>query len=89
MRNNLLLAHVVLYVVVVLAETLESGAVQLLLSRRIGHRDNQAGTLLQRLAVEVYGAMLGYEPVDVVAGRDDACARREHGSDLRNALVGD
>ena len=51
---------------VVLAETLESGAVQLLLSRRIGHRDNQAGTLLQRLAVEVYGAVLGYEPVDVV-----------------------
>ena len=54
---------------VVLAETLESGAVQLLLSRRIGHRDNQAGTLLQRLAVEVYGPVLGYElPLLVTEG---------------------
>ena len=32
--------------------------------------------------------MLGYEPVDVVAGRDDACAWRQYGGDLRDAFVG-
>ena len=69
-----LLFHVTLHIVVVRAETLEGGTVEFLLCRRVGYGDDQACALLQRLAVEVYGPVLGYEPVDVVAGRDDACA---------------
>ena len=43
---------------VVRSETLESGFVQLLLCRGVGDGDNQTGTLLKRLAVEIYGAVL-------------------------------
>ena len=35
-----------------------------------------------------YSPVLGNEPVDVVARRDDACAGRQYGGDLRDALVG-
>ncbi len=72
---------------VVRAETLEGGTVEFLLCRRVGYGDDQAGALLQRLAVEVYGPVLGYEPVDVVAGRDDACAWRQYGGDLEMPLL--
>lgn len=44
---------------VVRTEALEGGAVQLLLSRRIGDGDNQTGALLERLAVEIDGSVLG------------------------------
>ena len=57
--------HVTLHIVVVLAETLEGGTVEFLLGRRVGYGDDQACALLQRLAVEVYGPVLGYEPVVV------------------------
>ena len=46
--------------------------VKCLLSRWVSHRDNQAGTLLQALAIQIYCTILGYKPVNVVTGCNNA-----------------
>ena len=83
-----LLGHVTLDVVVVRTPTLESGAVELLLGGGVGDGNQQACALLHGLAVEVDGAELGDEPVDVVARSDHAGTVQQSGANLGNALVG-
>ena len=68
--------------VVVRSEALEGGAVELLLMVGVGDADDGFGSLLEGLAVEVHSTVLGYEPVDVVAGGHDTGAGGEDGSDL-------
>ena len=70
------------------SEALEGGAVELLLMVWMSDADDGLGSLLEGLAVEVHRTVLGYEPVDVVAGGHDTGAGGEDGSDLADALVG-
>lgn len=72
---------------IVRAEALESSAVEGLAGIRVGDADDQLGTLLQALAIEVDGTVFGDEPVDVVAGRDDAGTFGQDRSDLADTLV--
>ena len=55
-------------------EPFEGGSVQLFSVVRMGDGDQQAGALLQGLAVQVHGALFGDDPLHVGAGRDDAGA---------------
>ena len=70
------------------AESLEGSLFKLLTVVGMGHGNDGLGTLLEALAVEIDGTVLGHEPVDVVAGGDNACAGGEDRSDLAQALVG-
>ena len=72
---------------VVRAEALERGAVEGLAGIGVRDADDQLGALLEALAVEVDGTVFGNQPVDVVAGRDDAGALGQDRSDLADALL--
>ena len=74
-------------VVVMLAVTLESRAVERLLVVGVSDADDQPRALLKRASVQVHGSVLGNEPVDVRARRDDAGSERQLGRDLADALV--
>ena len=63
-------------------EALERLTVQHLPVVGMRDADHQLGALLQALAVEVHGAVLGHDPVSVRAGRDHAGARVELRDDL-------
>ena len=76
-QNSKLIGAILLfqtYIVVVGAETLEGCLFQLLTEDWVGDRNQEFGPLLQRFAIEVHGAVLGYKPVNVVTGGDRACA---------------
>ena len=70
-----------------LAVTLESRAVERLLVVGVSDADDQPRALLKRASVQVHGSVLGNEPVDVRARRDDAGSERQLGRDLADALV--
>lgn len=65
-----------------LAVTLESRAVERLLVVGVSDADDQPRALLKRASVQVHGSVLGNEPVDVRARRDDAGSERQLGAIL-------
>lgn len=68
-------------------EALECGTVQGLPVFRMGNGNQQPGSLLKTLAVQVHGAIFGYNPVSIGAWRYYTSARMYGGYYLGSALA--
>src|SRR5699024_11001628 len=76
-------------IVVVRAETFESGTVEFFAARRVGDAYQQTGAFLEALAVEVYRSVFGHYPVYVRTGGHHARPFGQNGNNLADALVRD
>ena len=68
-------------------ETLERGAVQHLPIIRVRDADEEFGTFLKRLAVQIHGTIFGDDPVRVGARCDHSRSWVQERNNLRLALV--